>query len=121
MKILICGSRKTNLPRNYILQKILEILRNIGFSREDITLIEGCCPNSADSIAEYVSKEYDFKIIHFPSSAGNYLKRNVDMIENADTVVAFWDGYSYGTAFTIATAVKKGIPVKIFDINNQEI
>ena len=45
---------------------------------------------------------------------GAPLKRNVEIIDYADTVIAFWDGASHGTRFVIEEAKKKGKPVRIF-------
>ena len=45
---------------------------------------------------------------------GAPLKRNVEIIDYADTVIAFWDGTSHGTRFVIEEAKKKGKPVRIF-------
>ena len=45
------------------------------------------------------------------------LKRNITIIENADMVLAFWDGKSRGTKFTIDKAKQRGIPVQIIRHN----
>ena len=42
------------------------------------------------------------------------LKRNIDIIEHVDLVIAFWDGASRGTKFVIANCKSRGIPIKIF-------
>jgi len=120
MKILICGTRSKMEDYKELVWKILN--ENIYY--EDI-IIEGCCQNSADQYAEEWQggqKEVKgcnvkcTKIKHFPATSGNYLKRNIEMIKEADKVFAFWDGFSYGTAHTIAHAVRKGIPVTIIDL-----
>ena len=41
------------------------------------------------------------------------LKRNLTIIENADFVLAFWDGHSHGTKFVIDNCKKKGVPIKV--------
>jgi len=41
------------------------------------------------------------------------LKRNITIIENADLVLAFWDGTSRGTKYVIDNCKKRNIPVKI--------
>lgn len=113
-KVLICGTRKKGY--DLFVRTNLNELR----SKEEISIIEGCCPDSADAYAEEWAKENKVKVYHFPSTSGNYLKRNIEMVELADEVLAFWDGFSYGTAHTIAQAVKKGIPIKILDITKGE-
>lgn len=42
------------------------------------------------------------------------LKRNIQIIDYADLVVAFWDGASHGTKFVIDNCKRRGIPVKVF-------
>lgn len=39
--------------------------------------------------------------------------RNVDIVNDCDRVVAFWDGQSRGTKHTIDLAMKRGKPVEI--------
>ena len=41
------------------------------------------------------------------------LKRNITIIENADLVLAFWDGRSRGTRYVIDNCKKRNIPVEI--------
>ncbi len=41
------------------------------------------------------------------------LKRNIQIIEYADMVLAFWDGKSHGTKFVIDNCYKRNIPVRI--------
>jgi len=110
MKLLICGTRKKGYYQ-LVADKMTDYI-----TYPDLEIIEGCCPDSADAYIEKFCKKLDIKINHFPSTTGNYLKRNIEMVEMADMVLAFWDGYSYGTAHTIAHAVKKGIPVEIIEV-----
>ena len=39
--------------------------------------------------------------------------RNLQIIDYADTVIAFWDGTSKGTKFVIDKCREKGKPVKV--------
>jgi hypothetical protein len=43
-------------------------------------------------------------------------RRNAEMLEQADALVAIWDGESRGTLDCINQAQKKGIPVEIFHV-----
>lgn len=45
---------------------------------------------------------------------GAPLIRNIDIINYADVVLAFWDGKSRGTKFVIDNCKKMGKPVKVF-------
>ena len=40
-------------------------------------------------------------------------KRNKQMVEEADALIAFWDGESTGTLSTINYAKEKGIAVRV--------
>ena len=110
-KILICGTRKAGY-----MQMVRDVLCKRLKQNEQFEIIEGCCPNSADAHAELFAKDYHIKVHHFPSHTGNYLKRNIEMVNFADEIIAFWDGFSYGTAHAIAQGVMKGVPVKIINI-----
>ena len=45
---------------------------------------------------------------------GAPLKRNLQIIDYADCVLAFWDGQSRGTKFVIEHCKAQGKPVRIF-------
>ncbi len=111
-KILICGTRKKGYGI-IVRMKLNEIKLSSDVRWNDFEIIEGCCQDSADVYAEDWAKDNNIKVHHFPSTSGNYLKRNIEMVELTDEVIAFWDGFSYGTAHTIATAVSRGKPVKV--------
>ena len=118
MKLLICGTRKAHSYRGLVYTKLSQIKSAIN-KTDDLEIIEGCCPDSADKWAEEWAIAREIKIYHYPSTSGNYLKRNIEMIEQADMVIAFWDDFSYGTAHTIAHAAKKGILINIVDISKR--
>ena len=121
MRLLVCGTRmkKPNykdIVWHELSEKLLE---------DNLQIIEGCCKESADQYTEewatYVIKELGrphkfLEIAHFPSNPGNYLKRNIEMVELCDEVLAFWDGFSYGTAHVIANAIMRNKPVKVIKL-----
>lgn len=41
--------------------------------------------------------------------------RNKYLVDNADSMIAVWDGSPGGTGGTVALAVKKGVPVTVID------
>lgn len=51
------------------------------------------------------------------------LKRNDQIIEHADMVIAFWDGKSKGTAYVIEKCRQRGVPVEVHTIypNNLDL
>ena len=113
--ILICGTRVSE-KNSYEASVINELEHRIGFRTDATswcTIIHGACPNSADEYADKWAKANNIPVLDFPATTGNYLARNIEMVAQADELVAWWDDFSYGTAHTIAHAVKKGIPIKI--------
>jgi len=72
----------------------------------------------ADSLGKRYAKEHGYKIHSFPADWETNGKRagfirNVEMAENADALVAFWDGQSKGTKHMIDTAKTHGLEVRI--------
>lgn len=41
------------------------------------------------------------------------LIRNIEILQYADEVLAFWDGHSHGTQQTVAECIRRGKPVRI--------
>ena len=48
------------------------------------------------------------------------LIRNIEILQYADEVLAFWDGESKGTAYTIRYAQKQGKPLTVHRLQPQE-
>jgi hypothetical protein len=112
MKIAVVGSRGFN-DYDYI----ANILNNI----EDITLIISGGAPGADRLAElYADKNNINKLIlkadwdKYGKSAG--IIRNKDIVDNAEYIIAFWDGVSKGTKNSIDRAKKANKKVLIFKV-----
>jgi hypothetical protein len=112
IRVIIAGSRKFN---NYTVlkEKCDKILSKFKF----VTIISGGA-NGADHLGEKYAVEnlHQLEIIRADwdthgKSAG-YL-RNVKMAENADSLIAFWDGKSKGTEHMINIAKEKKLKVRI--------
>ena len=117
---LVCGSRKRGY-KELVFKELDEILKSYrefyGPYWKPECIMEGCCPDSADTYAEEWAEKNEISIERHPASKGTYLKRNIEMIKsNPSEIIAFWDKFSYGTCHTIATAVLMGKPVTIIDI-----
>ena len=72
-----------------------------------------------DSCAEMYAKQNGIPIKVFLPEYEKYgktapLKRNILIIDYADSVLAFWDGVSHGTKFVIDNCKKTNKPVKIY-------
>ena len=84
---------------------------------DDITIVSGTA-KGADKLGELYGKQNDYPIKKFPAdwdafgkSAG--YRRNVEMAEYADMLIAFWDGKSKGTEHMINIAKERNLIVKI--------
>lgn len=110
MKVAIVGSR--DYPSRL---HIVEFVRALP---PHATIISGGARGVDTWAAEAASERWDLDVEVFPAlwdiygkSAG-YL-RNIDIVNAADRVVAFWDGRSAGTKHTIKLAKQAGKPVEI--------
>jgi hypothetical protein len=84
---------------------------------EELTIISGDA-SGADTWAEIYAtyKKYNLKVFtpewdKFGKKAG--IIRNKAMIDEADLVIAFWDGKSKGTKFSIDYTRQNNIPLQI--------
>ena len=71
-----------------------------------------------DACAREYAQRHGLKLTEYMPEYSRYgraapLKRNITIIENADLVLAFWDGKSHGTKYVIDNCMKRNIPVKI--------
>lgn len=109
-KILITGSRSINNIA-WVFSKLREELK------EGDIIIQGG-EGGIDSIALAFCNENNFYSVTmrpiYPSKKEYYLHRNAEMIGMCDRVIAFWDGKSRGTDFTVRYARKRNIDVKVF-------
>jgi hypothetical protein len=75
-----------------------------------------------DAMAERYAKERGWPLTVFPADWKTWGKaagilRNRDIVRHADQVIAFWDGHSRGTAHTIETARREGVPCVVIRID----
>ena len=84
---------------------------------DDIEIVCGMA-RGADRLGEQYAKEHGYRIRYMPAdwdtfgkSAG--YKRNVQMAEYADALVAFWDGNSPGSKHMIKVAKEKKLDVRV--------
>lgn len=110
MKVIVAGSRTFT---DYELLKLT--CDNI---KTQITEIVSGGARGADKLGEQYAIERDYTIKQFPAdwdrwgkSAG--YKRNAEMAEYADALIAFWDGSSKGTKHMIDLAKKNNLKIKV--------
>ncbi len=113
MIVAVIGSRSFN---DYeLLNRTLE-----GYNISEI--ISGGA-KGADSLAKEYATEKDIQIIEFLPEYDKYgkgapLERNKTIVDNSDMVIAFWDGKSRGTKFTIDYATRQEKSIEIIKFNN---
>ena len=71
-----------------------------------------------DTCARAYAQHHGLKLTEYLPEYSRYgrvapLERNITIIENADLVLAFWDGKSHGTKYVIDNCKKRNIPVEI--------
>lgn len=107
MKAAIIGSRglKVDNLEKYISKEVTEIISG------------GAC--GVDTSAREYAVSHGLKLTEFLPEYSLYgraapLKRNISIIENADIVLAFWDGKSRGTKFVIDACRKRKVLLAVY-------
>lgn len=111
MKTIIAGSRK-----GFTYEDVVKAMKKISWKPKEI--ISGGC-DGVDTFGEQWAKKrgIDINVIHaFCHSEGKQAgpNRNRRMADEADALVALWDGESKGTKNMIAEARKRGLKVFIY-------
>ncbi len=118
MKILITGSRNIKM-REYIYFILDKEIKDGDF------VIQGGA-EGVDSIAldwcHQTKKELQGwnTVISIRNNSDYLLHRNAEMVGMCDRVIAFWDGMSRGTDFTIRYAQSRKKPVIIYNPYKEE-
>lgn len=118
MKILICGGRDFN-DEDLMVENINQLLDELGLVEAQITIISGMA-RGADLMAYELALHNGIETIVMPADWNKYGKsagfiRNLQMLNHADYVLAFWDNKSKGTEHTIVNAQKRNITVKVIN------
>ena len=109
MKVAIIGSRNI-------------MVENLGdYLPENTTEIVSGGAKGVDSCAKEYAEKNGVKLTEFLPDYARYkrgapLKRNIQIIEYADIVLAFWDGKSAGTKHVIENCKKIEKEVKVIII-----
>lgn len=109
-KVIIAGSRDFD---NYCW--LADIADQLLKDETDVEIVSGTA-RGADSLGEQYALERKYKLTKFPANWDLYGKsagyrRNVEMGNYADALIAFWDGESKGTKHMIDIATDKGLKV----------
>lgn len=112
MRVAVIGSRGL---------KVTDLERYLP---EETTEIVSGGAKGIDSCAREYAVSHNIKLTEFLPEYNKYgraapLRRNITIIQNADLVLAFWDGVSRGTKYVIDNCNKMNIPVKVYYPNPQ--
>ena len=114
-KIIIAGGRDFT-DYNLLKEKTDKILQEKKVTHK-IVIISGCA-RGADTLGLRYASENAFDVEEYPADWNKYGKkagyvRNVEMAENADALIAFWDGKSKGTKHMIDIATERNLPIRV--------
>ena len=114
-KIIIAGGRDF-MDYNLLKEKTNKILQEKKVTHK-IVIISGCA-RGADTLGLRYASENTFDVEEYPADWDKYGKkagylRNVEMAENANALIAFWDGKSKGTKHMIDIATERNLPIRV--------
>lgn len=114
-RLIIAGGRNFN---DYpFLRDKCNILLSQKMNTHNVIIISGTC-RGADLLGEQYARENNLPVYRYPANWKEYGKtagylRNRKMAEEADALVAFWDGKSRGTANMITLARGRQLQIRI--------
>lgn len=114
-KVIIAGGRDF-VDYNLLREKVNNILIDKRLTHK-IVIVSGCA-RGADTLGMRYASENIFDVDEYPADWDKYGKkagymRNVEMAENADALIAFWDGKSKGTKHMIDIATERKLPIRV--------
>lgn len=120
MRVAIVGSRSIEYDR--LKDKAYELL--CRFIPANATEIVSGGAVGIDTLAEIYARQNHLPTKIFKPDYAKYgrrapIVRNDEIIAYAQYVLAFWDGVSHGTAYTVAACIREGVPVKIISIEEK--
>jgi hypothetical protein len=122
MKTIIAGSRKIT-----DLGTVIKAISQCGFAEEITEVVSGTA-RGVDMLGEAMADANGIPVKKFPANwkpngvfdKGAGYKRNVEMGEYADALIAVWDGESRGTKHMIDIMKGMGKKVYVYKLNKWE-
>lgn len=113
MRVIIAGSR-TITDYNILVREI----KASGF---EITQVVSGSAKGVDRLGIRYAKENNIPYVEYKPDWETYGKsagyrRNVDMANNADALIALWDTESFGTRHMINIALAKGLKMHVCNV-----
>lgn len=116
MRTIIAGSRDCTNPE--------DLIRALSECDWTPTVVISGAARGADRLGELWAQVNNIPCEKFPANWNKYGKsagyrRNVEMAENAEALLALWDGKSRGTKHMIDIANSKGLKVHVKPITDK--
>lgn len=121
-RVIISGTRSFN---DYeLLRASCNSLLSEKQRTHTVVIISGTA-RGADRLGERYARERGFQLRRFPAEWEQYGRsaghiRNAKMADNADALIAFWDGESKGTKNMIDNARRKDLAIRIIQYEKQK-
>jgi len=117
MKLIVAGSRSIK-NYEYISKCIDKTIKECSSLGIEIDTIVSSNSQGIDKLAEKYAKDKGLDLVIFPVNWDRYgksagYKRNMKMVEYADSLLAIWDGISAGTKHMIDIAKNHKLKVWI--------
>lgn len=117
MRTIIAGSRNLG---------ILEVAKAMAICGWVPSLVISGTARGVDRAGEQWAREHGIPILRMPADWERYGKRagmirNAAMADNAEALVAVWDGVSRGTENMILEARRRNLRVFVFDISHPHL
>jgi len=116
MKLIIAGSRtiENQAAINWHLD---DYVSTLDILYTDLVVVSGTA-KGVDKLGEYWAESVGAKVEQFPADWEQYgklagFRRNRQMAEYADELIAFWDGQSRGTKHMIECMLKLNKPFQV--------
>ena len=113
MKIAVIGSRNISLSMDEIQRYIPEYADELvsGGAKGIDTSVKLFAINKGIKLTEFLPKYDKYK-------RAAPLRRNIEIIDYSDEVIALWDGQARGTEYVINECKKRNKPISVFIIEN---
>ena len=114
-RVIIAGSR--GFDDYAVLQTVCDNFLSPKKQTHNIVIVSGTA-KGADSLGEQYARERGYTVERFPANWNTLGKRagyvrNRQMADNADALIAFWDGESPGTKNMIEIARERNLAVRV--------
>lgn len=120
MRVIIAGGRDFN-----DMEFLQKSFKKVFLRRYMVSSIISGGARGADKLGEAFAEKFQIPLVIIEAEWDKYGKsagyrRNAEMAEVGDFLIAFWDGESRGTKHMIDIAKKKGIPLQVFNYHTGE-